>query len=82
MMWVDQSNTRKKETEMKYFKFNGDELTRGDFGVRVTGSHTTEEDPDGVYVFDPDVGDEFYCTVEQAQAVGFEEITEEEWKNL
>ena len=46
-------------------------LTRGNYGVNVTGAHTRSDDPDHLYVLDPDCGDQLWCTVASATACGF-----------
>ena len=63
---------------IKVFGYIGPaERTRGEYGVRVDGGHTRLDDPDGVYVLDPDFGDMFFCPLERAEEAGFVLIGEE-----
>ena len=63
-------------TDIRFWRYVGEPcLTRGDYGVSVSGGHTPADDPGGIYVFDPDCGDMAVCTIEQAAANGFVEIT-------
>ena len=40
------------------FEYIGEpQLTRGNYGVNISGGHTTDEDPNGIYIFDPDFGE-------------------------
>ena len=62
--------------KQRTFVFNGDELTRGQHGVRIDGGHNTDEAPDHISVFDPDFGDTVYASIERCLADGdWEEIT-------
>ena len=45
------------------FQFNGEEMTRGEYGVRITGGHNTIEHPNHILVFDPDFGDQVYGSI-------------------
>lgn len=55
----------------RYFKYIGSpQMTRGEFGVTVTGGHTTNEDPELISVFDPDFGDMGWIGVEAGLAEG------------
>lgn len=53
-----------------------DILTRGDAGVSVRGAHTLPEDPEGIYVFDPDFGDQLWGSLDAALASGDWEMVE------
>ncbi len=46
-------------------------LTRGDYGVNIGAAHTRLDDPDSLYVFDPDFGDMRVCAVAEARRLGF-----------
>lgn len=64
---------------IKLFAYVGpEERTRGDYGVNVEGGHTRLDDPEGVYVQDPDFGDMFFCPLERAEEAGFVFLREEE----
>ena len=64
---------------IKLFDYIGPaERTRGEYGVDITGGHTRLDDPEGVYVLDPDFGDMFVCPVERAEECGFLFVREEE----
>jgi len=52
-------------------------LTRGGYGVNITGGHTAPEHPDTIYVWDPDFGDIPWCDVQDAEAEGFVEEGED-----
>lgn len=69
------------KTEFKQRKFKAIKnlgLTRGDYGVSIEGGHNTEDDPDGIYTFDPDWGDFFICSIDVGLITGdFEEIIED-----
>ena len=56
--------------ERKYRYVGEPMLTRGDYGVSVEGGHTREDDPDGIYVHDPDFGEFVWCRVEDAERCG------------
>ncbi len=62
------------------YEYHGAEplMTRGEYGVNVTGAHTRLDDPSGLYVFDPDFGDRFLCPVDRAEECGFVLVGEEE----
>ena len=69
-------------SSQRFFKFNGDEMTRGEYGVSIKGGHTTVEAPDHISVTDSDFGPSIYCSVETGIESGdFTEVTEEEWLN-
>ena len=55
---------KEREMTIRNFRYVGQPmLTRGDYGVAISGGHTTADDPDGIYTHDPDFGDQFMCTV-------------------
>ncbi len=39
-------------------------LTRGQYGVSISGGHNTPQDPDCVFSWDPDFGDQYEGTIE------------------
>ena len=63
----------------RFFEYVGKPmLTRGDYGVTVSGGHTGE-DPEMIYTFDPDYGDMGVISVEAGLESGdWIEITAEE----
>jgi hypothetical protein len=65
---------RRKEETMDFkrrrFKFLGDALTRGDYGVGIRGGHNTPDDPDAIFTFDPDFGDQLMGSIESCLASG------------
>ena len=68
----------------RFFKYIDPDvaMTRGDFGVQVVGGHNSPDDPEAVWVFDPDFGDTVVCSIEYALGAGWVEITQEEHKKL
>jgi len=56
-------------------------LTRGEYGVNVSGGHTRPDDPESVYVTDPDFGDLRWCSAAEAEANGFScsLVAEDQW---
>ena len=62
--------------KIRKFQYTGNPvLTRGDYGVAVTGGHTVPDDPGGMYVFDPDFGDDCWGSVDACLASG-------DWKEI
>ncbi len=65
--------------KIRVYRYEGDPaLTRGDFGVNIEGGHTRLDDPGGLYVFDPDFGDQLVGAAEYADRFGFRFLCEEE----
>lgn len=64
----------------RFFRYVGPEmLTRGDYGVRVVGGHSHPDDRGGIYIFDPDFGDQFWINANVGIKSGeWVEITAEE----
>jgi hypothetical protein len=56
--------------KVRVYRYIGNDLTRGQYGVRVSGGHTRLDDPSTVYVFDPDFGDLPFCSVDTAEQNG------------
>ena len=53
------------------FKYVGPpRLTRGDYGVNVSGGHNSPDDPEAIFVFDPDFGDACWISIEAGLASG------------
>lgn len=66
-------------TDVRFWRYVGEPcLTRGEYGVRISGGHSPAEDDGAIYVFDPDTGDRMFCTVKRAAQNGFEEIDGQE----
>lgn len=68
----------------RYFEYTGpSEGTRGEYGVNISGGHTTADDPEGISVFDPDFGDMPWGSVESGLESGdWVEIPLDEWEAL
>ena len=57
--------------KQRTFVFLGSpELTRGEYGVVIVGGHNTPDDPDCVFTFDPDYGDQLVGSIDDCLESG------------
>ena len=57
---------------VKLFGFIGEpQRTRGQHGVFIRGGHKRPDDPEHIFVHDPDFGDMQMCRVDEAGEHGF-----------
>ena len=68
----------------RHFRYVGpDTHTRGEYGVVLKGGHNTVDDPSVIVVFDPDMGNICWGSIERGlECKDWEEIPPEEWMAL